>query len=177
MWVWSGCLEGGEMTGSFVSYNRFDWALEEFLTEKNRWDLLQTLPTIPEGWMSLVSESSSNMWMDEEEETDLVSKDTNLFLKERWALEVFPSRKKGSLTNSRHLLPLVDAISSWCDGRRREGSFEDSKGKDSAKIFETFKVDEEVVYSDEGSPLAVAKCFLGFRDKDYDESLSCGFNV
>ena len=70
--------------------------------------------------------------MGEEAATDHISKNTNIFLKGRWALEGFPSRNKGSLPNSRRLSPLVEAITSWCDGRRWEEYFEESKGFDSS---------------------------------------------
>ena len=44
--------------------------------------------------------------------TDYVSKNANIFLKERLALEGFSLRKKGSLTNYRRMSPVVEAISS-----------------------------------------------------------------
>ena len=67
--------------------------------------------------------------MGEEEETGPFSKKKNLFLNGRWALESFYLRKNGSLYNSRLLLPLVEDVTSWYDGRRWEEYFEESKGK------------------------------------------------
>ena len=58
------------------------------------------------------------------------SKKTNLFMKWRWALKGFSLRKKGSSPNFRRLLPLVEDVSSWHDGRRREESFEWLKDED-----------------------------------------------
>ena len=52
----------GKMTGSFISYDRFkiishdrfkQGLEEEYVGALNRWDCLQTLPTIAEDWMAL----------------------------------------------------------------------------------------------------------------------------
>ena len=44
-------------------------------------------------------------------------------------------------------------------------------------MFEIFRVDEEVLSSEEGSPFAVAKGFSEFREKYCDESLSDEVNI
>ena len=54
------------------------------------------------------------------------------------------------------------------DGRRREEHFEESKGKDSEEMVETFKVDEECLSTKEIFPLEVSKHFSGSREKYCD---------
>ena len=69
----------GKMTGIFIPRDRFKFIScdhfeqgieEEWFGEFNRYDFLQILATISEDWMSLSSESSLNMRMVEESETD-----------------------------------------------------------------------------------------------------------
>ena len=165
----------GKATGSFdwlnrCLCNRLEWWFEkECVGEFNLWDHLQILPTIAEDYVPLSSGSYLNRRMGEEAETGPVSKETSLFLKEALELSGFYSRHKGSFPTSRPLSPLVEAIfSCWWEEHFVE-SFEKSKGKDSADIFETFKVDEEVK---KGSPLEVLKHFSGLREKDCDEYFS-----
>ena len=115
--------------------------------------------------MTLISELSLNMLMGKEVETDPVLKESNLFLKGRRDIKGFPSRKKGLLTNSIRLYLLFEATTSLCEGKRKQQSFEESKGEDSKKMFKIFIVDEEVVSSKDDSPFAVTKVFLRFRKK------------
>ena len=80
----------------------------------------------------------------------------------------FSLREKGSLVNSTCLSRLVEAITS----RLWEEYFEESKGENSAEMFEIFRVDEEVLSTKESSPLEVSKHSSGLREKDCDESFS-----
>ena len=76
------------------------------------------LSKIPEDYVYLSSESSLDMRMGKEAEINPVLKWTQ-------ALVALSLKKKGSLNKSRRVSNLVEAITSWFDGRRREESFEE----------------------------------------------------
>ena len=98
-------------------------------------------------------------------------------MKGTWELEFFSSKKEVLLSNSRYLSPLIGAIISWSNRRRWEESFEESKGKDLSEIFEICIVNTEVLSTEEGSLLVVAKYFSGFMEEDDAESFLNVVNI